>query len=106
MKKVGFLTCKSENYQVNTLEKSGRGGTLEKSGCRLNGRWTMSDMVKYRAAIWSFLKLTALYFAKSDIVHVLQILVHLVCGSFLMARKVVKMPNFEVGNVIYLSYSG
>ena len=24
--------------------------------------WTMSDMVKYRAAIWSFLKLTALVF--------------------------------------------
>ena len=29
----------------------------------------MSDMVKYRAAIWSFLKLTALYFTMSDIVH-------------------------------------
>ena len=26
-------------------------------------------MVKYRAAIWSFLKLTALYFTMSDIVH-------------------------------------
>ena len=24
--------------------------------------WTMSDMVKYRAALWSFLKLTALVF--------------------------------------------
>ena len=35
-----------------------------------------------------------------------QILVHFVCGSFLMAKRVVKMPNFEVGNVIYLSYSG
>ena len=33
-------------------------------------QWTMSDMVKYRAAIWSFLKLTALYFTMSDIVHV------------------------------------
>ena len=32
-------------------------------------QWTMSDMVKYRAAIWSFLKLTALYFTMSDIVH-------------------------------------
>ena len=31
--------------------------------------WTMSDMVKYRAAIWSFLNLTALYFTMSDIVH-------------------------------------
>ena len=31
--------------------------------------WTMSDMVKCRAAIWSFLKLTALYFTMSDIVH-------------------------------------
>ena len=31
--------------------------------------WTMSDMVKYRAAIWSFLKLMALYFTMSDIVH-------------------------------------
>ena len=31
--------------------------------------WTMSDMVKYRAAIWSFLKLTAPYFIMSDIVH-------------------------------------
>ena len=30
--------------------------------------WTMSDMVKYRATIWSFLKLTALYFTMSDIV--------------------------------------
>ena len=30
----------------------------------------MSDMVKYRAAIWSILKLTALYFTMSDIVHV------------------------------------
>ena len=29
--------------------------------------WTMSDMVKYRAAIWSFLRLTALYFTMSDI---------------------------------------
>ena len=29
--------------------------------------WTMSDMVKYRAAILSFLKLTALYFTMSDI---------------------------------------
>ena len=27
-------------------------------------------MVKYRAAIWSFLKLTALYFTMSDIIHV------------------------------------
>ena len=27
--------------------------------------WTMSDMVKYRAAIWSFFKLTALYFTMS-----------------------------------------
>ena len=26
-------------------------------------------MVKYRVAIWSFLKLTALYFTMSDIVH-------------------------------------
>ena len=26
-------------------------------------------MVKYMAAIWSFLKLTALYFTMSDIVH-------------------------------------
>ena len=26
-------------------------------------------MVKYRAAIWSFLKLTGLYFTMSDIVH-------------------------------------
>ena len=24
--------------------------------------WTMSDMVKYKAALWSFLKLTALVF--------------------------------------------
>ena len=24
--------------------------------------WTMSDIVKYRAAVWSFLKLTALVF--------------------------------------------
>ena len=24
--------------------------------------WTMSDMVKYRAALWSYLKLTALVF--------------------------------------------
>ena len=32
--------------------------------------WTMVDMVKYRATIWSFLKLTALYFTmSSDIVH-------------------------------------
>ena len=32
--------------------------------------WTsMSDMVKYRAAIWSFLNHTALYFTMSDIVH-------------------------------------
>ena len=29
----------------------------------------MSDMVKYRATIWSFLKLTALYFTMSEIVH-------------------------------------
>ena len=29
----------------------------------------MSDMVKYGAAIWTFLKLTALYFTMSDIVH-------------------------------------
>ena len=36
---------------------------------RLFNPWTMSDMVKYRAAIWSFLKLTALYFTMSDIVH-------------------------------------
>ena len=28
----------------------------------------MSDMVKYRDAIWSFLKLTVLYFTMSDIV--------------------------------------
>ena len=34
-------------------------------------QWTMSDMVKYRAAIWSFLKLKALYFTVSDIVHTL-----------------------------------
>ena len=30
----------------------------------------MSDMVKYSADIWSFLKLTALYFTMSDIVHI------------------------------------
>ena len=35
--------------------------------------WTKSNMVKYRAAIWSFLKLTALYFTMSDIVHGLRI---------------------------------
>ena len=29
----------------------------------------MSDMVKYGAAIWSFLKLTAPYYTMSDIVH-------------------------------------
>ena len=31
--------------------------------------WTLSDMAKYRAAIWSFLKLTTLYFTMFDIVH-------------------------------------
>ena len=29
---AGFQTLKSEKNQVSTLEKSGRGGTLEKSG--------------------------------------------------------------------------
>jgi hypothetical protein len=29
----------------------------------------MSEMVKYRATIWSFLKLMALFFTMSDIVH-------------------------------------
>ena len=29
----------------------------------------MSDIVKYRAAIWSFLNFTALYFTISDIIH-------------------------------------
>ena len=32
-------------------------------------RTLMSDMVKYRADIWSFLQLTALYFTMSDILH-------------------------------------
>ena len=36
----------------------------------INHPWTMSDMVKYRAAIWSFLKLTALYLTISDIVYI------------------------------------
>ena len=34
LKKDGFH-CKSEKNQVSTLKKSGRGGTLEKSGCTL-----------------------------------------------------------------------
>ena len=35
-------------------------------------------MVKYRAAIWSFLKLTALHFTMSDIVHLtMQHIAHL-----------------------------
>ena len=34
----------------------------------------MSDVVKYRTAIWSFLKLTALYFTMSDIVLMVNIL--------------------------------
>ena len=33
----------------------------------------MSDMVKYRAVIWSFLKLTAQYFTMFDIVHMILI---------------------------------
>ena len=32
--------------------------------------WTMSDMVKYRATIWSFLKSMALYFTMFVIVHI------------------------------------
>ena len=31
--------------------------------------WTMSDMVKYRAALWSFFNSLPLYFTMSDIVH-------------------------------------
>ena len=35
LKKAEFHICKSEKNQVSALEKSGRGGTLEKSGCTL-----------------------------------------------------------------------
>ena len=38
-------------------------------GLGIRQGWTMSHMVKFRAAIWSFLKLTALYFTMCDIVH-------------------------------------
>ena len=38
-------------------------------GLGIRQGWTMSHMVKSRAAIWSFLKLTALYFIMSEIVH-------------------------------------
>ena len=36
---------------------------------KLDSMYHFINMVKYRVAIWSFLKLTALYFTMSDIVH-------------------------------------
>ena len=69
----------------------------------------MSDMVKYRAAIWSFLKLTALYFTMSDIVHQtvpifkISASVSLLChehGSFLIASfyflAILIVQNFKI----------
>ena len=41
----------------------------------------MSDMVKYRAAIWAFLKPTALYLTMSDIVHCLKYFLELLSGN-------------------------
>jgi hypothetical protein len=35
----------------------------------INGLWTMSDMVKYRAVIFKKDQIAALYFTMSDIVH-------------------------------------
>ena len=50
----------------------------------------MSDMVKYRAAIWSFLKLTALHFTMSDIVHGNKISIKTFCGIPPLYKRTVK----------------
>ena len=67
--------------------------------------WTMSDMVKYRAALWSFLKLTALVFfhvwhspwAKNKFIFIFDNIVDRVCTEKLSLKKVKKI----LGSIFY-----
>ena len=46
----------------STLEKSGRRGTLEKSGCRLNGRMTFGESVKKTLPLHNIVAANDFYF--------------------------------------------
>jgi hypothetical protein len=38
-KKLGIILANQKKNQVSTVEKSGRGGTIEKAGCTLQEIW-------------------------------------------------------------------
>ena len=59
-------------------------------------KWTMPDMVKYRAAIWSFLKLTALYFTISHIVHSLPANGQ---SQYIVRRAIERRPNGQTSSL-------
>ena len=63
----------------------------------------MSDMVKYRAAIWSFLKLTDLYFTMSDIIHCWKILLILVLGKVASKTQYSPLCNCKVMSIGFYS---
>ena len=63
----------------------------------------MSDMVKYRAAIWSFLKLTDLYFTMSDIIHCWKILLILVLGNVASKTQYSPLCNCKVMSIGFYS---